>query len=447
MFNCSSGILETQSIIRSMTYLGPSEAIGLKAFLVQRRLRNELGYLDELEALAETAGYKVVGRLEQVRDEDPSYQIGPGKVEELEGLVREVDAQRVIFDNELKPTQVFNLQKALNVGIIDRFQLVLEIFARRAVTLEAKYQIELARLRYGLPRLRQEIRLSKLGEQAGFRGTGEIEIEEQRRTVQQRISTLKEKLAGIQRQRQAHRMYRRHGGFLTVSLAGYTNAGKSTLFNRLVGESVAVDDQLFTTLSTTMRALRLGGYKTLLSDTVGFIDKLPHLLVEAFYSTLEEALVSDTLVLLVDANESQFHIRRKVETSLRVLGEIGATTIPLIVALNKIDRIRQEEVEARVEMLKEFGYPVIPISALDGRNLEALKKKLLEFLPKPQSIRISVPNTDEAQRFISWIYSNAQIDYSSYQDSQVKLEALISPALTPIVRSKVRALNGSVKNS
>ncbi len=418
----------------------------MKAFLVQRRVRNELGYLDELAALGETAGYEVVGRMEQIRLEDPSYQIGPGKVEELERLVRESEAQRVIFDNELRPTQIFNLQKALKVGIIDRFQLVLEIFAKRAGTQEAKYQIELARLKYGLPRLREEIRLSKLGEQAGFRGTGEIEIAEQRRTVQMRISTLKAKLADIERQRRGHRTYRRHSGFLTISLAGYTNAGKSTLFNKLVGESVPVDDQLFTTLSTTMRAMRLGGYKVLLSDTVGFIDKLPHLLVEAFYSTLEEAMTSDALVLLVDANESDFHIRRKVETSLRVLGEIGAATIPLVIALNKIDKLSEDEVAKKVANLKESEYPVIPISALQERNLEALKAKLLEFLPKPQSIKISVPNTDEGQRFISWIYSNAQIDHSSYQDSQVKLEAKIRPTLTPIIRSKVRALNGSVKN-
>jgi len=419
----------------------------LKAFLVQRRLRNELGYLEELEALGETAGYQVVGRMEQIRVEDPSYQIGPGKVEELERLVRESEAQRVIFDNELKPTQVFNLQKALDVGIMDRFQLVLEIFAKRAGTQEAKYQIELARLKYGLPRLREEIRLSKVGEQAGFRGGGEIEIAEQRRTVQIRISTLKEKLAGIQRQRRGHRAYRQHSGFLMISLAGYTNAGKSTLFNKLVGEAVPVDDQLFTTLSTTMRAMQLGGYKALLSDTVGFIDKLPHLLVEAFYSTLEEALGSDALVLLVDANELQFHIRRKMETSLRVLGEIGAATIPLVVALNKIDKLDKEDVDKKIEMLREFGYPVIPISALQGTNLDALKEKLLEFLPRPQAIKISVPNTDEGQRFISWIYSNAQIDHSSYQNSQVKLDAQVLPTLTPIIRSKVRALNGSMKTA
>ncbi len=409
-------------------------------------MRNELGYLDELEALAETVGYAVVGRMEQIRTEDPSYQIGPGKVEELEKLVRESGAQRVIFDNELRPTQVFNLQKALNVLIIDRFQLVLEIFAKRAGTQEAKYQIELARLKYGLPRLREEIRLSTVGEQAGFRGSGEIEIAEQRRTVQMRISTLKEKLGAIQSQRRGHRSFRRHSGFLTISLAGYTNAGKSTLFNKLVVESVPVDDQLFTTLSTTMRAMRLGGYKVLLSDTVGFIDKLPHLLVEAFYSTLEEAMAADALILMVDSNESNFHLRRKVETSLRVLGEIGAATIPLVLALNKIDKLSEEEVAGKVEMLKDFGYPVIPISALQDRNLNALKAKLLEFLPKPQAIKISVPNTDKGQQFISWIYSNAQIDHSSYQDSQVKLDAHVRPTLTPIIRSKVRALNGSVKN-
>jgi GTP-binding protein HflX len=419
----------------------------LKAILVQRRVRNELNYLDELEALAETAGYEVVGRMEQVRSEDLSSQIGPGKVEELDALVRESEAQRVIFDNELRPTQVFNLQKALNVMIIDRFQLVLEIFARRAGTLEAKYQIELARLKYGLPRLREEIRLSTVGEQAGFRGSGEIEIAEQRRTVQMRISSLKQKLADIQKQRRGHRTYRKHSGFLTVSLAGYTNAGKSTLFNKLVGESVPVDDQLFTTLSTTMRAMRLNGYKALLSDTVGFIDKLPHLLVEAFYSTLEEALASDALVLLVDANESWFHIRRKVETSLRVLGEVGAATLPIIVALNKVDRVSGEEAAKRVKLLEEFGYPVIPISALQGKNLESLKGKLLELLPKPQSVRISLPNTDASQRLISWIYANAQIDSSKYQDSVVKLDAKIHPAQTPIIRSRVRALNGYVKNS
>lgn len=419
----------------------------LKAILVQRRMRGEADYLDELEALAETAGYEVLGRTEQVRFEDPSYQIGLGKVEELEQTVREKGAERVIFDNELKPIQAFNLQKSLNVGIIDRFQLVLEIFARRAGTREAKYQVELARLRYQLPRLREEIRMTTVGQLPGFRSTGEIEIAEQRRTIQGRISTLEQKLADIRRHRRAHRLYRRHSGFLTVSLAGYTNAGKSTLFNNLVHETVPVDDQLFTTLTTTMRAMRLDGYKTLLSDTVGFIDKLPHLLVEAFYSTLEEALLSDALILLVDGSESPVQIRRKVETSLRVLGEIGATTIPLIVALNKIDRLSEEGIADRQRMLEEFGHPIVPISALQGRNLEQLKRKLLDLLPQPQTFRIMLPNTDEAQRLISWIYSNAQIDYSSYQDSEVRLEAKIRSTLAPIMRGRVRALKGSVKTA
>ncbi len=419
----------------------------MKAFLVQRRMRNEMNYLNELEALAETAGYEVAGRMEQVRVEDPSSQIGPGKMEELERFVREGEIQRVIFDNELKPTQVFNLQKGLNVGVIDRFQLVLEIFAKRAGTQEAKYQIELARLKYGLPRLREEIRLSKVGEQAGFRGSGEIEIAEQRRTVQIRISTLKEKLARIQSQRRGHRTQRRHSGFLTISLAGYTNAGKSTLFNKMVSADVPVDDQLFTTLSTTMRHMRLGSYRALLSDTVGFIDKLPHLLVEAFYSTLEEALVSDALVLLVDGSEPIPEIRRKVETCMRVLGEIGAATIPMVVALNKIDKMTPEDIEKRSKLLQEFGYSVIPISALKEENLPSLTEKLLELLPKPQIMEISLPNTDAAQHFISWIYSNAQIDSSNYQNSRVKLEARIHPAQTPLIRNRVRALNGTVKNA
>jgi GTP-binding protein HflX len=262
--------------------------------------------------LAESAGYTVVGKMEQTRLPDPRYQIGAGKVKELAELVKHTEAQKIIFDNPLKSVQAYNLAKATNVEAIDRFQLILEIFSKKATTTEAQLQIELARQRYELAHAKERVRLAKKGEQPGFMGLGAYEVDVYYEAVKRQVHTIHRKLKKIREKRLLHRERREKLGFKSISLAGYTNAGKSSLFNSLTEEEVPVDKALFTTLSTTTRLVELSNRKMLLTDTVGFIDRLPLTLIEAFHSTLEETIYSDLIVLLVDLSEPISVIEKKL---------------------------------------------------------------------------------------------------------------------------------------
>ena len=255
-----------------------------------------------------------MGSLEQVRDRDPRYQIGSGKVEELAELVRINGVEKTIFDNELTPVQAYNLAKATGVEAVDRFQLILEIFARRASTAEANLQIQLARLRYELSRAKERVRLARMEEQPGFMGLGAYEVDLYYEAVKRQVHSIQEKLKKKQSKRRLHRARRLELGFSSVSLAGYTNAGKSSLFNVLAEETVPVDSGLFTTLSTTTRAVVLSKRRVLLTDTVGFIDRLPLTLIQAFRSTLEETIFSNLILLVVDASESDEDIERKLSS-------------------------------------------------------------------------------------------------------------------------------------
>jgi len=286
--------------------------------------------LDELQSLAESAGYTIVGSLEQVRNRNPRYQIGSGKTKELAELVRKNGVEKTIFNNELTPVQAYNLAKATGVEAIDRFQLILEIFARRASTNEANLQIQLAKLRYELSRAKERVRLARMEEQPGFMGLGKYEVDLYYETVKRRIHSIQAKLKKKQKKRRLHRTRRAELGFTSISLAGYTNAGKSSLFNLLAEEMVPVDTSLFTTLSTTTRAVRLSKRKVLLTDTVGFIDRLPLTLIQAFRSTLEETIFSDLILLVVDLSEPDEDTERKLSCCLDTIQKIGATGIPTV---------------------------------------------------------------------------------------------------------------------
>ena len=237
--------------------------------------------------------------MEQTRPPDSRYQIGAGKVEELARMVEETGAERVIFDNSLRTLQVYNLAKATKVEVIDRFQLILEIFTKRATTTEAQLQIQLATVRNELRHAREKVRLSKGSEQPGFMGLGAYEADVYRDAIKRQVQTILKKLAKVREKRVLQRERRTELGFLTISLAGYTNAGKSSLFNALTEDTVRVDNALFTTLSTTTRMVEFSNRKFLLTDTVGFIDRLPLSLIEAFHSTLEETIFSDLILSLI----------------------------------------------------------------------------------------------------------------------------------------------------
>lgn len=294
--------------------------------------------LAELNMLAETAGLEVVGRLSQLIDRpSPATRIGKGKVEELAEAIRDHCAEVVVFDDPLTPAQRRNLEKKLDVKVIDRSQLILDIFALRARTHSGRLQVELAQLEYLLPRLtRQWTHLSRIRGGVGTRGPGETQLENDRREVANKIAKLKERLADIDRTRRLNRREREAVPYPTVSLVGYTNAGKSSLMNRLTGADMYVADQLFATLESTVRSFVLPhGAKVMLVDTVGFISKLPHELVEAFKGTLEQVVQSDLVLHVVDSADRELPARIKVVES--ILEELGASGIDTILVHNKSD--------------------------------------------------------------------------------------------------------------
>ncbi|MBP6901857.1 MAG: GTPase HflX [Burkholderiaceae bacterium] len=334
--------------------------------------------LDELALLAESAGDLTVARvIAKRRAPDPALFVGSGKADEIKTLVQMHGAHGVIFDQALSPAQQRNLERHLGVPVADRTALILEIFARRAQSHEGKLQVELARLQYIATRLVR--RWSHLERQqggiGGRGGPGEAQIELDRRMIGERIKQLKIRLDKVKRQRNTQRNSRRKGGTFRVSLVGYTNAGKSTLFNALVKARSYAADQLFATLDTTTRSLWLQELNAAvaLSDTVGFIRDLPHKLVEAFEATLQEAADADLLLHVVDASSPVLQEQRdEVE---RVLAEIGATDVPQIVVYNKLDRLEAppRELQDAIERPGGVRAPRVFVSARDGTGLEALR--------------------------------------------------------------------------
>lgn len=384
-----------------------------------------------------------MGSIEQVREPDPSYQIGSGKVKELAELVSEKQAERVIFDNELKPQQAYNLAKATGVEIIDRFQLILKIFVHRAATTEAKLQIQLADLRYELPRAKEKVKLERKAEQPGFRGLGAYEVDVYYETIRRQIHRIQRKLKTVRKKRSLHRTRRLELGYSLIALAGYTNAGKSSLFNALAQEAVAVDSGLFTTLSTTTRAIELSERKVLLTDTVGFIGDLPLTLIEAFQSTLEETIFSDIILLVVDISEPLEEIHRKLLCCLDTIQTIGATGIPIITALNKMDLLSKSALERKLETLKGLAPCPVLISALHFINLPELKQTFLSYLKEYVQAFLWVPWKTESMPFISWLHDRAEVRGLKYEGDGMSLTFKSVPRFADKVRYKVEQLGGT----
>jgi len=412
---------------------------------VQRRLRNEPSSLKELGSLAGAAGYTVVAAVEQVRKADPGFQIGRGKVEEITRLVKKYDAGKIIFDNKLKSVQAYNLAKETGIEAIDRFQIILEIFTRRASTKEAKLQIQLAKLRYELAHAKEKVRLARMEEQPGFMGLGAYEVDVYHRAVQRQVHTIQEKLRKIKGKRGLHRKRRRELGFSSVSLAGYTYAGKSTLFNALVQEAVPTSEKLFTTLSTTTRIVELFGKRVLLTDTVGFIDRLPLTLIEAFRSTLEETIFSDSILLIVDGSEPLEDIERKVSVSLDIIQRIGAHGIPIVTVLNKIDLLSEFEIQKRTEVLKAAASNVVPISALHSINISLLKQELSKRLKNYVHVTFSIPLSDETLSFLSWLFNYADVRNVKYENNYAKVVFEAVSSFVDKVLGRVEQYGGTVK--
>jgi len=332
--------------------------------------------LDELAGLADTAGAEVVGRLVQKKARpDPATFLGRGKVEEVAELCRAREADLVIFDRELSPRQGRNLEELLGLRVVDRTQLILDIFAGRARTSEGKLQVELAQLNYLLPRLvGKGLELSRLGGGIGTRGPGETRLEMDRRRIRQRIADLKEELKNVKKHRDLLRRNRQETPVPLVALVGYTNAGKSTILKKLTGADVLVEDKLFATLDpTTRRVVLPNNEAVVLTDTVGFIQRLPHHLVAAFRATLEEVVEADILLHVVDAS----HPNRdgQIEAVNRVLEALGAADKPVIIVYNKIDLVEREALPRKID-----DPPAVFISAVSGQGLEDLLAAIARVL-------------------------------------------------------------------
>lgn len=347
--------------------------------------------LDELEELAETAGAEVVGKMSQKRDKpDSGTFLGSGRLEELGDFCKNNEVDLVIADSELAPAQLRNIEKATEVRVIDRTTLILDIFAERARSNEGKLQVELAQLRYSLPRLTgQGTKLSRLGGGIGTRGPGETKLESDRRHIRRRIKALEDEFDALEKRRSLARARREKDGVETVVIVGYTNAGKSTLMNTLTEAGVLAQDKLFATLDPTSRALVLpDGRRVMLIDTVGFIRRLPHHLVEAFKSTLEEAVCAKVILNVCDASDPECAEHLKVTNDL--LEELGCSGKPIIPVFNKCDLPQADEAAMRLP-------GAVNISALEGKGLDELLDAVARALPPTRAkAKLLIPYSDGA---------------------------------------------------
>jgi GTPase len=401
---------------------GPERAalVGLIAGRA-RRLDAERS-LEELGGLAEAAGASVVLRVLQERPKpDPSTFLGGGKVEMVAASCAELDVDVAIFDSELTPAQMRHLEEALGRKVIDRTQLILDIFARRARTKEGKLQVELAQLQYLLPRLAGSgTALSRLGGGIGTRGPGETKLETDRRRIRTRIHAVSEDIERV-RQRRAHLRERRQKSSIpTVALVGYTNAGKTTLFNVLTRATADASDALFVTLDPLIRQVKLPDSRELLvSDTVGFIDRLPHALVAAFRATLEEVSEADLVLHVIDAAAPDRD--RRTAAVRGVLEEVGATDVPVVEVYNKCDQISPEE----RRRLRTFDPSALCISALRGEGLEPLIDAMTSHLALDvQRLTLSFnPNDPRSREHIARVYRHSRVLTHETRDGQVSIVA------------------------
>jgi len=385
-------------------------------------LKNDIS---EIKDLADSLNYNIISSFIQHRENpDVNSYIGRGKVDEIIKFLEssEKKINLIIVDGELKPSQWFNLEKKFNIDVYDRTRLILAIFEKRAEKKEAKLQVKLAQLQYEKPFVRELIHRARSGEHPGFMAGGEYQVDDYYETIKKQVKRIKEELENIRNQREVRRQHRHTGGFYLVSLAGYTNAGKSSLLNLLSHENIYVEDKLFSTLSTTTRKINGANIPILLTDTVGFIKDLPVYIIDAFHSTLEEIEVADVVLLIVDVSEKKEIIVDKLKVSIDELIEIGVTS-QIIITLNKTDLISNEELDDRLKYLTSQGLTenkkIIAVSVKNQYNIEKLLDLIYESLPQLVKFKIKLPINKETQSFISWIYEKAHVLEISYDESVI----------------------------
>ena len=386
--------------------------------------------LDELAALADSAGAEPVARVVQARsDPDPGTFVGKGKIRQIHDRVHRSGAEAVIFDDELSPGQLRSLEEQLGVKVIDRTALILDIFALHARSREGKAQVELAQLNYLLPRLRGwGEAMSRLGGGIGTRGPGETKMEVDRQHIRRRISKLRRDIDDLARTRDLKRSQRQRSGIPQIAIAGYTNAGKSTLMNAIAHSDALVADQLFATLDPTTRRITLpSGRRATISDTVGFVGKLPHDLVEAFRSTLEEVALASLVIHVADASSPE--LGGQIDAVREVLGEIGAGAIPEVLALNKIDLVQPNE---RAALGRRF-VGAVEISAITGEGIEDLELRASDTLPRqPVEVTLLVPYGRE--EVTARLYREGEVLSSDAEQEGTLVRARVGDRLLAAIR-------------
>ncbi|MCJ7696863.1 MAG: GTPase HflX [Thermoplasmata archaeon] len=407
----------------------------------------------EIVQLADTLGYTVLKEFIQHRENpDVNFYIGCGKVDEIKEYFEDAEESfdLVIVNGELKPSQWFALEKKLETKVYDRVRLILAIFEEHAERREALLQVKLAQLQYERPYVRELIHRAKAGEHPGFMAGGEYQVDDYYEMIKRQTKKIGEDLQKIRENRELQRQTRSKSGFYSISLAGYTNAGKSSLMNLLSGEKVKVEEQLFSTLSTTTRSITAKNKEKkipiLLTDTVGFIENLPACIIDAFHSTLEEIELADIVVLVVDGSEAKEVVEKKLRVSLNELRNIGVGA-PIIIALNKIDLIDNESLNTLREHLDQTGiiddHVFVDISVKENKHIEVLLQTIYDSLPHMVKITFQLPLEEKSHAFISQLYEKTQVIKITYSEV-ITVEVECNEKIKEKLIATCRAVKGDI---
>ncbi|MHA1960668.1 MAG: GTPase HflX [Candidatus Thorarchaeota archaeon] len=400
--------------------------------LVQRRRHYEPDLLDEFNSLAETAGYSVIGQFDVVSAPSARFGIRSGKAEEIGTWIEINKPEYALFSPPLKSSQIFRLMEKWEIEVRDRTQVILEIFNKHARTPQAKLQIEQARLRYELPFERHQIRMRLQKEHTGDRpiaeqiGAGEDPLTLRIAEIRKRVAQISVKLKKIAEEQELKKKKRKQVGFYEVTLAGYTNSGKSTLHRALTGSDVTVKDEFFTTLSTKSSSLSMPGRQVVLTDSVGFISDLPSTLLKAFNTTLMEISSADVIILVADGNDSKDEILRKIDVCHQTFSTVGIGGIPIVLALNKIDLLDEDSIKYRLSALEDFDGSVAAISAKESTGLEDLLTVVERSLPELLRYTIAIPYDEPAMSIVSWLHDNTQVLSQSFDENVIQVEVYLS---------------------
>jgi len=409
--------------------------------------------ITEITQLAETLGYTIEKTFIQHRTTpDVNYYIGSGKVDEITDYLKDTQDKidLAIINGELKPSQWFILEKKLGINVYDRVRLILAIFEEHAERREALLQVKLAQLQYERPYVRELIHRAKAGEHPGLMAGGEYQVDDYYEMIKRQSKKIREDLQKIRENRELQRQTRSQSGFYSISLAGYTNAGKSSLMNLLSGEQVKVEEKLFSTLSTTTRTINSKNKQQhipiLLTDTVGFIENLPAFIIDAFHSTLEEIELADVVVLVVDGSEARETVEKKLRVSINELRNIGVGA-PIIIALNKIDIIDKTTLNSLQEYLEDTGiiedHTVVPISVKEQKYIEELLQTIYDLLPHMVKITFQLPLEEQSQRFISQLYDKTKVLHITY-GTHIIVEVECNEKIKEKLIAAAHDINGTV---